>query len=278
MKLGITTNVYAGPLKSHEIELEGIIDLAPSLNVRSVEIRDDSASLDEARVRSLVSRAKERGLALSYGIKNDMMASGDRGLFERGVKLASLCGGNCVLRILASQDALKAEGKQGYSSADLETLKATAEAYGSTASASGVLVAIEHARDPLYGTGGFFGISDLVRGIKSKSVGLTFDPANATNRSLCKSPSTERDVLRFVDELGTRFFLTHYKTTSNGIVQGAIGDADVDNVRLLDRLSRVYRGILCIEILGSPTLKDTNSSVQASLSYLRTKGLFRYLE
>lgn len=277
MKLGITTNVYAGPLKNREIELEGIIDLAPGLSIRAVEIRDDAASLDEGRVRSLVSRASEKGLTVSYAIKNDMIAAGDKALFERGVKLASLCGQNSVLRILASQDALKAEGKLGYGSTDLETLKATAGAYGSVASASGVLVAIEHARDPLYGVGGFFGISDLVRGVNSKSVGLTFDPANATNRSLCKSPSTEKEVLGFVDEFGTRIFMTHYKTTSNGVVQSALGDADVDNSRLLERLSKVYRGVLCIEIPGSPALKDTNASVQSSINYLRAKGLFRYL-
>ena len=278
MKLGITTNVYAGPLKSHEIELEGIIDLAPSLSIRVVEIRDDLASLEEARVKSLVSRAREKGLALTYAIRNDMMAGGDKALFERGAKLASLCGTDCVLRILASQDSLKAEGKQGYSSTDLQKLKSTSEVYGGIASASGVLVAIEHARDPLYGTGGYFGISDLIRGVQSKSVGLTFDPANATNKSLCKSPSTERDVLRFIDELGTRIFMTHYKTTSNGAVQSTLGDADVDNARLLETLSRVYHGVLCIEIPGSATLKETNASLQASVSYLREKGLFRYLE
>lgn len=277
MKLGITTNVFAGPLKNHEVELESILDLAPSLDIRAVEIRDDLAALDEPRVKSLVSRAEEDGLALSYGIKNDMMAAGDRALFERGVKLASLCGPNCVLRMLASQDALKPEGKRGYSPEDLQALKTISEGYGDLASASGVLVAIEHARDPLHGVGGFFGIADLVRGMKSKNVGLTFDPANATNKSLCKSPSVEADILRFVDELGSRFFMTHYKTTSNGIVQATIGDADVDNASLFARLSKVYNGTLCIEIPGSPTLKDTNSSLQASLSYLRAKGLFKYL-
>lgn len=278
MKLGITTNVYAGPLKNREVDLEGIVDLASKMSIKAVEIRDDAAALDEGRVRSLASRAREKGIVLSYGIKNDMMASTDRALFERGVKLASLCGPSCVLRILASQDALKAEGKGGYSPTDIETLKGTSETYGNLASASGVLVALENAREPLYGTGGSFGMSDLIRGIKSKSVGLTFDPANATNRSLCKSPSAENEVLRFVDELGSRFFLTHYKTTSNGATQAAIGDADVDNGRLLERLSRVYHRVLCIEIPGSSTLKETTSSVQASLNYLRAKGLDRYLE
>ena len=206
-----------------------------------------------------------------------MMSGGDRDLFERGVRLASLCGRSTVLRMLASQDALRKAGKRGYSLADLEALKATLEAYGGVASASGVLRARENAREPLYGGEGFFGMADLISGAKPGDIGLTFDPANATTTSLCKSPSGEEEVLRFVDEFAPRVFITHYKTTKAGVVEAAIGDADVDNGKLLQTLSGPYRGVLCVEIPGSPTLKETAASVQTSLDYLRAKGLYRYL-
>jgi sugar phosphate isomerase/epimerase len=278
MILGITTNVYAGPLKNHEIDLERIIDSAPSYSIRAVEIRDDGAALDETRVRSLKSRASNSGLVLSYGIKNDMLTEGDMTLFEKGARLASLCGERTVLRIVSGQEALKQEGKKGYTSAELQRLSAIAESYGQIASNVGVLVAIENARDPLYGIGEGLGMAELTRSIKSKNVGLTFDPANATNKSLCKSPSSEAQVLKFIDDFGPRIFMTHYKTTSNGAVQSSISDSDTNNASLLDRLSRVYKGILCIEIPGSATLKDTNSSLEASMAYLRDKGLSKYLQ
>jgi len=209
MKLGITTNIFAGPLKTHETDLEGILALASELGVRAVEIRDELATLQGSMVSHLASRAASSGLALSYAIKNDMLAPGDRALFERAVRLASLCGENSVLRVLASQDALKPDGKRGYSSEDIASLETIAEGYGEVASAVGVLVAIENARDPLYGSDGFFGLAELMRRVRSKNVGLTFDPANATNKTLCKSPSAEADVLRYADELGQRIFLTH---------------------------------------------------------------------
>lgn len=277
MKLGITTNIFAGPLKTHETDLEGILALASELGVRAVEIRDELATLQGPMVSHLASLAASSGLALSYAIKNDMLAPGDRALFERAVRLASLCGENSVLRVLASQDALKPEGKRGYSSEDIASLETIAEGYGEVASAVGVLVAIENARDPLYGSDGFFGLAELMRRVKSKNVGLTFDPANATNKTLCKSPSAEADVLRYAGELGQRIFLTHYKTTRNGVVQDSIGDADVDNASLLSTLSRVYNGLLCIEIPGAPGLKETSSSIRASISYLSANGLTRYL-
>jgi sugar phosphate isomerase/epimerase len=278
MKLGITTNVFAGPLRNREIELKGIIDLAPKFGMKAVEIRDDAASLDEVRVESLVSMARTNGLVLTYGIKNDMSLPEDRGVFERGVRLASLCGRDTVLRVLASQDSLKAEGKTGYSAAELERFISIAEKYGGLASASSVLVAIEHAREPLYRAGRFFGMSDLMSGIKTKSVGLTFDPANSTTKSLCRSPSTESEVLKFLEEFGSRIFITHFKTTRNGAVSAAISDADVDNQRLLESLSKVYRGILCIEIPGAPTLNETMANLQASIDYIRLRGLSKYLE
>src|ERR1700740_2637219 len=103
MKLGITTNVFAGPLKNKEVDLEGIISLASSWRLRSVEIRDDIAALGEPRVKSLVSLAQDYGLILSYGIKNDMMSPDDKPLFERAAKLASLCGTGTIIRMLASQ-------------------------------------------------------------------------------------------------------------------------------------------------------------------------------
>jgi sugar phosphate isomerase/epimerase len=276
MKLGLTTNVFAGPLKNREIDLEGIIDFAAGLQIRSIEIRDDGATLNEDGVGSLVKRAGERGLSLSYAIKNDMLAAGDSELFGRAVRLASLCGPKTVLRMLASQDALKTDGKRGYSASDLEALKHAAQDYEKVAEASGVVMAIENARDPLYGGGGFFGMADLIASFGSRTIGLTFDPANATNISLCTSPSDEAEVLRFIDEVGTSIFLAHYKTTRRGVVQSTIDDpADVDNASLLSRLSKVYDGVLCVEIPGSPGLRETRASVEASLVYLRAKeGLF----
>ena len=278
MKLGITTNVFAGPLKSREVDLEDVLAFAARTGIGSVELRDDSASLGESRVSSLASTARHSGIVLSYGIKNDMMAPDDRTLFERAVNLAALCGEGSVLRMLASQDALKPDGKRGYSAEDLSSLRAATEEYGKVASASGVVLAIENARDPLFGGEGYFGIADLVRDVSSGNVGLTFDPANATNLTLCKSPSGEAEVLRFVDEMGPRIKLTHYKTTSSGIVQSSIGTADVDNNSLLSRLSKVYKGVLCIEIPGSPGLEETRSSIEASLNYLTAKGLVKFLD
>jgi len=277
MKLGITTNVFAGPLKNKEIDLEGIVSMAGELRLASVEIRDDPAVLDPSRVRSLVSLALASGMSLSYAVKNDMFGKDDRLLFERAVRLASECGPGTVLRLLASQDALKAEGKNGYSAEDVEKLRSIMEEYGRVAAGSGVVLAIENARDPLYGREGYFGMADLMRSVTAENVGLTFDPANATNFSLCKSPSGEDEVLRFVDELGRRIKLTHYKTTSSGVVQTTIGTADVDNEALLLRLSKVFSGILCIEIPGSPGLSDTIASVESSISYLNARGLSKYL-
>ena len=116
-----------------------------------------------------------------------------------------------------------------------------------------------------------------MREISSRGVGLTFDPANATSRSLCKRPAVESDVLKFASEFGERIFIVHYKTTLAGEVQPALGEGDVGTGRLFETLAKVFRGSLCVEIPGSPTLAETRANVERSFAYLRQVSLATFL-
>ena len=279
MKLGITTNVFASQIKKNEITLEGVLNLASEIGMKSVEIRDDLCTLMLDEVRKLKEKADAKGLSLSYAIRTEMLATGDRALFEKGVLSASACGGRRVLRAMASQDALKVEGKKGYIREELDRLVKISNEYGEFAAKHQVLVAIEHAREPLFGDGRtYFGMSDLLERVEAGNVGLTFDPANATNVSLCKASSTVGDVLRFVDMHLKRVFLVHYKTTKGGKGEPTIGDADIDHHMLFERLKRGYDHVVCIEIPGTESLDLTRKNLRASLNYMKEKNLMGYFQ
>ena len=117
----------------------------------------------------------------------------------------------------------------------------------------------------------------MMREISSRDVGLTFDPANATSRSLCKSPAVEADVLRFASEFGHRIFIVHYKTTLAGEVQPALGDGDVGSERPFETLAKVFHCSICVEIPGLPTLAETKANVERSFEYLSRGSLARFL-
>ncbi len=278
MKLGLTTNVFAGPIKNQEVDLAKILELARGHGMRSVEIRDDGASLRDESVRTLRSVADGMGLGLSYAIRNEMSAGEDRVLFERGAKLASILGDKSVLRVLGAQEFLKPVGKLGYVPDEGTKIVNIVEEYGRIASKLGVVVAMENAREPLYGDGTCWGMAELIREIKSENVGLTFDPANATSRSLCKVPAIEADVLRFASEFGERIFLVHYKTTLGGEVQPALGEGDVRSETLFESLQTAFSGTFCIEIPGSPGLAETRLNFEKSVGYLRQDSLARFFQ
>ncbi len=276
MKLGITTNVFAGPIKTGEVDLAKVLSFVRPYGVRSVEIRDDGASLEVESLRALRSIAEGMGINLSYAIKNDMTAEGDMLLLERAARLASEAGGRAVLRVFGAQELLKPPGKTCYSVDEGTRIAQVAEGYGRVASGFGARIAIENAREPLYGHHGGWGMAELIGAVTSHNVGLTFDPANATSKALCKSPASEEEVLRFASEFAKRIFLVHYKTTSGGEVQPFLGEGDVGSERLFEALSGAPDPCLCVEIPGSPRLAETAAAVERSFEYLRRPGLVRF--
>jgi sugar phosphate isomerase/epimerase len=278
VELGITTNIFAGPIAKGEIDLQKILELVRGYGIiRSIEIRDDGASLEEKEVQRLNSIAASAKIRLSYAIKNEMSSAADRALFEKGARLAATLGDGAVLRVLGAQELLKPEGKLGYSAEEGRRIARVAEEYGSFASALGVRVAIENAREPLFGDDRNWGMSELMRATSTgRNVGLTFDPANATSKALCKRPADEEQVLRFVSEFGDRIFLVHYKTTVGGQVRPTLEDGDLRSEKLFEALQRVFDGVLCIEIPGSSTLAETTADIERSLSFLRQERLARF--
>jgi sugar phosphate isomerase/epimerase len=280
LKLGFTTNTFSNPLKTGELKLEDLVKGAAENGFQAVEIRDNAANLDEDRVIGLGELGRDHGVELTYAIRNDLLAENDRELYDRGVKRAGLIGGGRLIRILAAQGVLKEEGRKGYTGQELGVLAKRLEEYGRLAASYGVLVAVEHAREPLWGDGKtYYGIGELIGRVKEDNVGLTFDPANATTTKLCLAPAQAEEVYRFMEEYGERIFLVHFKTTLHGEVQPTLVDGDLDVVRIVEGLNGLgYRGVFCIEVPGEESGEGCWRRLKDSVSYLRERGLAGYFE
>jgi hypothetical protein len=280
MKLGMTSNILAQPLKAGQIDLEGVLELARELRMRALEIRDDEVSLSLSRMEELKRKADSLGIQLTYAIKNDLFTPGDEDRFRQALDRASLLGEGTVMRMLLAQSVLK--GKKGYTREELGKLIGASCRYATYARGKEVIMAPEHAREPLMGDGlGYFGLGEYLAGTcllceDSSAIKFTFDPANATNTSLCLSPCGEEEVLGFLETFKSRLGLVHYKTTLQGMVQATIGKADVDHRRLLSRLQAAYDGIFCLEIPGKADLEGTKADLLASLKYLEEEGLLSF--
>ena len=280
MKLGFTSNIFAQCLKSGQIRLDELLSLGKELGLKAMEIRDDEVSLSEGEVGDLKGKADGLGIQLTYAIKNDLLTPGDEEKFRKALDRACLLGEWAVMRMLLAQSALKA--KKGYTREELGQLIGISCRYGSLAKEKQVLMAPEHAREPLMGDGvSYFGLGEYLAGTclicaDSSAIKFTFDPANATTTSLCTSPACGEEVLGFLETFQARIGLVHYKTTQGGVVQPVIGPGDVDHKRLLSRLHKLYTGILCLEIPGKPDLASTRADFVSSLKFLEGEGLLPY--
>jgi len=280
MRLGFTSNIFAQPLKSGQVKLAELLSLGKELGLRAMEIRDDEVSLSIQEVKDLKEASEGLGIQLTYAIKNDLLTEGDEEKFRAALERAALLGEGTAMRMLLAQSALK--GKKGYSREELKRLIEISCGYACLAKEKKVLMAPEHAREPLMGDGvSYLGLGEYLAGTcllceDSAYIKFTFDPANATNTSLCTSPSCGEEVLGFLETFKARIGLVHYKTTQAGAVQPVIGAADVDHRRLFSQLGKAFAGIFCLEIPGKADLESTKADLVSSLKFMEGEGLFHY--
>ena len=284
MRLGFTTSIFTRPLAAGEVNLGGLVDFAEEQGFTAMELRDEEASYGLDVVGDFVKDTGAKSIEVTYAIKNDMFEQGDEEHFRRGLERAALCGDGAVMRILASQSALAAAGKKGYTRDEVEKIARVAASYCDIAEEKGIFLAIEHAREPLFGDGStYFGLADILETLEASdgipaNLGVTFDPANAVFTALCKAPTTSDEVLEFLDTKNQFIALVHYKTTRNGELTPVITDADVENEALFAKLAKVYDGIVCVEIPGAGDLAECHRNIDASLDYIRKMGLMGYFE
>jgi len=282
MRLGLTTNIFSEAVGAGEVNLGGIVDFADAEGFSAIEVRDDEASLEMAELEGFVKDAAARGIEISYAVKNDMLQRGDRALIERGIERAAACGEGTVLRFLASQSALAAEGRKGYTAEEVSLVAERARAYAAAADEMEVSMALENAREPLYGDEETFcGLHDIFVEIEHSGgvpggLGITFDPANAVFLGFCKNPTTPAQVLEFLSTHSQYIAMVHFKTTRAGKPTPVIGEADINNEALFENLARVYNGVVCVEIPPAGDLLECRRNIEASLDYLRSSGLMGY--
>ena len=172
--------------------------------------------------------------------------------------------------------------KKGYSREDVERIGETARKYAATAAGKHIGLAIEHAKEPLFGDGEtYYGLADIFTELEATggvpaNFGITFDPANGVFTALCKTPTTQEKVLEFLATHNQYIALVHYKTTVGGKVTPVITDADIENEALFGQLAKVYDGIVCLEIPGAAGLAECHKNIDESLNYIRKMGLMGY--
>ncbi|HUI71715.1 MAG TPA: hypothetical protein VL354_14440, partial [Spirochaetia bacterium] len=124
-----------------------------------------------------------------------------------------------------------------------------------------VLPVFENSHEPLTGSGGDAGISELLDAIPSMN--LTFDPGNAMDREHNRSFCSAADVSRFYGDYRDRLPYVHIKMTKDNIVQPVfVEDGDMPPAFYREMIADAK--LLCIELPEAPDLESCKRRVLAA--------------
>ena len=156
-----------------------------------------------------------------------MLNPADSEAFLRGVKKGAVFGQGTFVRLtIAGQVFRDNTARQGFSNAELAALQERIRQYMKMAAEHRVLPVFENSHEPLTGSAGAAGISELLAAVPSMN--LTFDPGNAMDREHNRSFCGAADIRKFYQDYRDRLPYVHLKMTKNNIVQpGFVEDGDI---------------------------------------------------
>ncbi len=250
---GFTSRTFVGAIKRGETTLEEIVAWAVDEHFPWMEVRDVSLSLDEGELRKLEAGAAKGSMRLHYAWDGtNILDPADGQLFLRGVKNSAVFGPGTFARLTIAGRVIRDNpAKTGYSKAEMGTLEEKIREYISIAGQHRIRPVFENSHEPLTGSGGEGGISELLAGVPSMS--LTFDPGNAMDREHNRSFCGAGDVRRFYQAHRDRLPYIHVKMTKDNIVQPVfVEDGDIEPAFYREMLADGK--LVCIELSEAENL------------------------
>jgi len=232
-----------------------------------MEVRDVSLSLDEGALRRLISAAARGNLRLHYAWDGtNMLDPADAQMFLRGVKNGAIFGPGTCLRLTIAGRVIRDDAvKIGYSNEELATLQERVKEYIRIAAEYRVMPVFENSHEPLSGSGGEAGISELLAVVPSMN--LTFDPGNAMDREHNRSFCGAADIRKFYNDYRDRLPYVHVKMTKDNIVQPLfVEDGDIPPAFYREMVADGK--LICIELSEAQDLESCKRRVLAARQLL----------
>jgi sugar phosphate isomerase/epimerase len=205
------------------------IDLAKSLGLQWIELRDPDASLTPGECAGLAAHARQAGIEVNYSAQRGLLASDFWEVFERAAANTAAFDGPRTIRVLA----LRGSGDQGWSDAELAKMVEVANEGARRAAAMGLRFAVENADAALDGRGkNYRGMTEFLSAT-DPAVLLQLDTANLFTGPVGTTPAAAADFIR---TFAARVAYVHLKSARAGqplpmIAGNPLGFSDV--LRLL---------------------------------------------
>lgn len=262
--LGLASNTYKQILKSGEMSLRELIAWAAGRGFSWVEVRDPNVEMTRGELLDLKAFAEKLDVRLHYAWDNqDTLKEDDR--FYQGMENAAVFGEGTCCRVLIAPNTVK--GKKGYTAKEMETILPILGAYVKKAKEMGICLCFENSMEPIFGDGAsWFGMNELLE--RCPGMYVTFDAANATNRTTCVNPS-EEELLRYYQKFSDRIFYFHLKVTKDHQLLDTVeAEGDFRVEKLFEAFSQNPDMKICLEIPQQPDLVRMTAAVDRSMEVL----------
>ena len=269
--LGLTTKTFMKLIDKKVISHEEILQWAADKGFKWIEVRDNDAGMDKARLEGLLSLAKEHGLRLHYAWDGgDLLTEEDEILFRKGIMNAAVFGSGTCSRITLSVNSFKVGNfKRGYSKEEFDRLCNVILRYEKIAAEHYITIVYENAYESVEGDGKtFFGMRELMNAVPGMKI--TFDPGNFMNKEQVKTTYRWAEVRDFYMEFKSRIPYIHLKSTKNNVLIEKLAiDGDIDYSILFENSSPI--DLFCIELPGIEDLEQCKANIEEAYSLITKK-------
>lgn len=185
------------------------IDLARSLGLQWIELRDPDAMLTHDECREIAAHARENGIAVNYSAQRGLLAADFWEVFERAAANTAVFDGPRTVRVLA----LRGWEDAGWNDTEFARMIEVANEGARRAEAMGLRFAVENADAALDGRGkDYRGMTEFLSAT-APQVLLQLDTANLFTGPVETTPEAAAEFIRtFAD----RVAYVHLKSARDG--------------------------------------------------------------
>ena len=244
------------------------IDLAKSLGLAWIELRDPDAVLTPGECRVIADHARENGIEVNYSAQRGLLAPDFQEVFERALANTVLFDGPRTIRVLA----LRGSGEKGWSDEEFERATKVANEGARRAAAAGLRFAVENANVVLEGQGlDCHGMSEFFSSTEPEVL-LQLDTANLFTGPLEPSPQAAAEFIRTVAD---RVAYVHLKSARGGKALPVIEDNPLGFHKILEILADRGAPPVALELASAENADAVSRNIRQSLKNLVAGGLLR---
>jgi sugar phosphate isomerase/epimerase len=242
------------------------IDLAKSLGLQWIELRDPDAVLSSDECAEIAAHARQNGIAVNYSAQRGLLAADFWEVFERAAANTAAFDGPRTIRVLA----LRGSGDKGWSDAEFAKMIEVANEGARRAAAMGLRFAVENADAALDGRGkNYRGMTEFLSAT-DPGVLLQLDTANLFTGPVEMTPAAAADFIRtFAD----RVAYVHLKSAREGKPMPVVADNPLGFGEIVTMLVARNSPPVVLELAPAETAEAAGQNIRESLKNLAAAGL-----